>query len=92
MSIKFKTAEKINHPVLMEACLRKTPKGYRPIKQLIRQTIQDGIRLVKRETGIKDIIAIPGHYELAFTRKARYLRWYNYGCLVFTRGESSRES
>jgi hypothetical protein len=88
MSIKLKTAEKISHPALMEACSKKAPAGYRPIRQFVRRTIQNGVRSVKTETGLVDVVAIPGHFELEFRRNDRRISWYNHGCLVFARGES----
>jgi len=57
------------------------------MRQFIRRTIQDGIRITKSETGLEDLIAIPGHFELKGGGSGRSLTWCRYGCLVFGRGE-----
>lgn len=83
----LKQMEMLQHPKLLEACQQAAPKGYRPIRQFIRRTIQDGIRRVKEDTGLSDVTAIRGHYEIRIGNGDRTLAWCNYGCLVFGRGE-----
>lgn len=87
MSVKIQTAEKIDHPVLMEACQKKAPKGYRPVRQFIRRTVQDAVRWVRTNMHFEDVVAIPGHFQLMFKGSERKLTWCNYGALAFVKGE-----
>lgn len=83
----LKQAERLANPQLVEASAGKAPNGYRPLRQFIRRTVQDGIRITREETGIEDLTAIPGHFEIKSGGRGRHLTWCNYGCLVFGRGE-----
>ena len=82
-----KTAQELDHPDIVKACQKEAPKGYRPLRQFINMNLPRAIKRTKAETGLVDVVAKTGHYQL-FRRKGVYkMVRFNEGCMVFGRGE-----
>jgi hypothetical protein len=81
------TARKLDHPLLIEACLKKAPEGYVPIKQCT--DCQEGAikKDMVAEYGKDNVQIVRGHFEIFKDKSTKKLVALpiERGCIVYVR-------
>ena len=79
------TAGKLDHPLLVEACMKHAPVGYVPVRQFPSATTGNAMKVVKNQFRVesKEVYLVKGHYQLFKRKDVYFATYYPNGCMVF---------